>query len=145
MSIAADIVAHAETLVGTPYVHHGRRPGVDGGLDCFGVLVDTAQAVGLAHEDFKDYSRDVDGSEIEERLAAYCDRIDPKDVSIGDILLFWIENRRNPQHFGILMPGGFLHARERLAGPSKVYIQPLDRYWTERIYSNWRYRWPQQS
>ena len=132
-------------LVGTPYVHKGRKPGQQGGIDCFGVLIAAALRFDLKHEDFLDYDRDVDGSLIEERLRVYCDEIDPQDAQDGDVLLFWIDKPSNPQHFGIVCRRGleFVHARERAAGPSLVKpisIDGADGYWRKRIASAWRYR-----
>ena len=157
-AIERAIVTAVRSFIGTPFQHKGRVPGSDGAMDCFAVLTLTAQLVGLAHKDFLDYDRDVDGSQIEERLARYCDRVcgNPTDAELrrlrpGNILLFWIEDPQNPQHFSILTyvdpPGGrgitkFVHARERMdSDVSKVQEIALDRFWRDRIVSVWRYKW----
>jgi cell wall-associated NlpC family hydrolase len=129
-------------LVGTPYLHQGRKPGEAGGIDCFGVLILPAIHFGLAHHDYLDYDRDVDGSEIEERLAIYCDRVEDGTSLVGDIVLFWIDDPQNPCHFGMIAPHArFLHARERMTPEGSVCEEhPLTRYWHDRIYSIWRYR-----
>lgn len=141
--IAAFAMAH---LAGTPYLHQGRVYGPQGGIDCFGILIAIAKRFGFEHKDYLDYSRDVDGSQIEERLEEYCDRVDQKDSRDGDILLFWIETPENPQHFGVVCGKGryFLHARERMGGPSRVSTCPMTgrvgKVWVDRTCSVWRYR-----
>jgi cell wall-associated NlpC family hydrolase len=140
--IAAYAMSH---LVGTPYVHQGRRPGKHGGIDCFGVLIAAAIEFRLDYFDFRDYDRDVDGTQIEERLSRFCTEVRIKEMRDGDIVLFYIDDYRNPQHFGIVVDDAtkFVHARERAAGPSLVKALPFDGadgYWRDRILSVWRYR-----
>ena len=54
-TIGYRIAAAARSYVGTPFVHHGRRPGV--GLDCAGVAFCAAWDAGLAVADNFSYGK----------------------------------------------------------------------------------------
>jgi cell wall-associated NlpC family hydrolase len=92
------IVAEARTWLGTRFHHQGRVKGV--GVDCAGLIVCVAQAVGVYITDCSDYTRIPDG----ELLKQLCDQqlisIAHHDIAVGDVLLFRIE--REPQHLAIV-------------------------------------------
>ena len=92
------IVAEARTWLGTRFHHQGRVKGV--GVDCAGLVVGVAQAVGISINDCSDYTRIPDG----ELLKQLCDQqlisIARHDIAVGDVLLFRIE--REPQHLAIV-------------------------------------------
>jgi len=95
-----DVVAEARTWVGTKYSHQARIKGV--GVDCIGVAIGTARALGLVEPDFdiKGYTMQPDGT-----MLAHCDkymtRVDRADMQPGDIVV--IEFIGDPQHFGMLV------------------------------------------
>ena len=111
----AAIVDAARALIGTPFHHQGRVPGV--GVDCAGVPILVARALGLTAPDFdvNGYSAAPDGS----TLQAYCDaHLDPAaDPQLGGVVLVaWKDGP--PQHLGVVVPylhGGLamVHAESR--------------------------------
>lgn len=131
-------------LVGTPFLHQGRVPGPGGGIDCLGVPIAIAREFGIPYEDDREYDHDVDGSEIEEKLARYLERVDPHtdEIREGDLILFWVSDPTNPQHFGVKVGDDlFAHVREHMHANGRVRETTLNRYWSERIYSVWRFPW----
>lgn len=106
------VVDSARSLVGTPYHHQARLPGV--GVDCAGVLIVIGRQLGLVEPEFDvgNYGRVPDGA----ALRAYCDehliRL-PAPVPGGAVLASWKDGP--PQHLGIVAdhPAGglsFIHA-----------------------------------
>jgi NlpC/P60 family putative phage cell wall peptidase len=95
----------ARKWIGTPFHHQGRLIGV--GVDCAGVVVGVAHALGLAesYNDPRDYSREPDGS-MARILSAHLDKVPWKDRQSGDVVhVAW---SRLPQHVGILTGRGTL-------------------------------------
>lgn len=79
-------VAWLHTLLGTPYHHQGRLPGV--GLDCAGPLVCGAWHFGLKPRcfDVRGYSREPDGS-LQSYLDAHLLRRQRPELQLGDVVL----------------------------------------------------------
>lgn len=133
MTTHAGIIAEARTWLGTPYHHQGRAKGV--GCDCIGLVIGVGRALGLVAVDAGGYSRQPDGRSLRagfERhaVALPLDRLQP-----GDVLMMRI--RRDPQHVGILGPGGTLiHAH---SGAGRVVEIPLDDRWRDRIVAAFAY------
>lgn len=137
--LPVQMVGAARECLGTPFVHQGRRPGV--GLDCIGLLVVAAQAVGLPVHDVRGYSPTPSPERVlERRLAMSLDLVPNEPREPGDVLAFAVGNReRLPCHIGMLDtdPEWFLHAY----APSRAVIRSrLDRRWLRRLHSVWR--WP---
>ena len=97
-----DVVATARGMLDTPWRHQGRLPGV--ALDCAGLLICTARALGLVAPDWdiNAYARHPDGT-----LATLCaEHMTPiTEIELGAILVVAIE--RDPQHIGIV--GDYRH------------------------------------
>jgi hypothetical protein len=98
---AADVVTAARALLGTPFQHQCRSPGV--ALDCAGVVICTARAVGAVAPEFDvtGYRRLPDGVS----LRAYCDAhlravAAPR---VGGVVLVSMGPGR-PHHLGIVVP-----------------------------------------
>lgn len=116
-----DICNTARQFVGCRFRHQGRN---ENGVDCVGLLVVVARAVGYEHiTDVEAYRRTPSANTIRETLAANCDEIPLEDVRRGDILLMRMGGRK-PRHAGILLSDGddplFIHA----VTPA-VRIQPI--------------------
>lgn len=95
----ADVVAAARALLGTPFHHQGREPGV--GLDCAGVPIVVARALGLVPPGFdvEPYPATPDGVS----LRAYCDAHLQRwawEEPGGVVLVSWRDGP--PQHLGIV-------------------------------------------
>lgn len=96
---AADVVTAARALIGTPFHHQGRLPGV--GIDCAGVPIVVGRMLGLVAPDFDvaGYPPVPDGSS----LRAYCEEHMirwPWEEAGGAVLVAWKDGP--PQHLGIV-------------------------------------------
>jgi hypothetical protein len=123
------IVDVAQTLIGTPYQHQGRMPGV--GLDCIGVPLVVGWELKLIGNYYnpQNYARDADGSLIP-NLQKFCDRkciFEP-----GLIAVFKFSAQAH--HVGILTrfrdDWGLLHAYQNVGA---VKEHQLDRWWRDKI------------
>ena len=105
-----DIVSAARGLIGTPFVHQGRIPGR--ALDCAGLVVAVAQAVGVEYIDQTGYSCSPSGGLLEAALDGQPGimRIEPSDREPGDVLLMRFAG--DPQHLAILAGATIIHAWE---------------------------------
>lgn len=132
--VTADLVlAEARDWLGTPFRHQGRRKGV--GVDCIGLIVGVAHALGLDPCDRTGYPRQPDGRSLEEALDRHLLRLGPGDMRPGDILLMRI--RRLPQHVGILAERGMLIHAHSSAG--RVVEMRLDARWWDRVVAAYRF------
>lgn len=110
---AADICAAAVRLLGTPFHHQGRWPGL--GLDCAGVPIVVARWLGLVAPDFDvtGYAPMPDGRS----LKRWCDQtmlqIAAPEAG-GVVLVAWREGP--PQHLGIVVPGA--HGKDMIHADS---------------------------
>jgi cell wall-associated NlpC family hydrolase len=138
------IIKAARGLVGTPFHHQGRLPGV--GLDCVGVVVLVARACGLEVVDPANYGRKptLDLC-LEYMIQNPVDQVD--DAEIGDILLFSVDvsaRRWLPPHFAIDLGETMVHCPGDLGGErgprARVAEVTLDRRWLDRLHSRWRLR-----
>lgn len=92
-----DVAEAARRMLGTPWMHQGRMPGV--ALDCAGMVICVARELGIVAPDYdvNGYSRVPDGS-----MLTICDRMltpAPEPV-IGCVLA--LEIYKDPQHLGIV-------------------------------------------
>ncbi len=137
------IVAEALSWAGTPYHHQARLKGV--GVDCVGLPIGVARALGLVPPDFDiaGYPRTPDG----QTLIALCDlhmagRVELVDMQIGDVLVQKFTATGPPQHMGIVVPHrdglALLHAFGTCDGKGKVIKQRLDSTAIDRIVAIYR-------
>lgn len=128
----ADIVREARTMLGTPFHHQGRLPGV--GLDCVGLPVAIARRLGIPVEDDTTYPPETDGKLLTRCLEACCDRV--KDgAQVGDLLEFL--RGRGVHHLAIVVakdPLRVIHARHGDA----VREEPLTDQWARALVGVWR-------
>ena len=133
MTTPSDILAEARTWAGTPFRHQGRCKGV--GVDCLGLVVGVARALGLSAADGAGYPRQPDGAAL---LAGLEEAYVPLGLGRqrpGDILVFRI--RSTPQHLALLTePGGMIHVH---AAVGRVVETGLDATWAARLVAAYRY------
>ena len=133
MANPSDIAAAALELVGTPYHHQGRLPGV--GLDCIGVPIAAARKVGIQVHDFKGYGQLPQPDVLMREIALDCKQVPVETAQTGDILCFK-SGAATPTHFGVLIDGErFVHAYNKL---DRVSIQQFDPRWYRLLHSVWR-------
>jgi len=137
------IVDEARKWLGTPFHHQGRVIVPEGGVDCIGLLVAPARALGVAIEDRTDYSLQPDGTLVPE-LEAQFDQIETSEMRPGDLAALWFVKRSVPQHVGILTDykpvKGFLGLLHTYQDVGKVSEHALTDWWRSRLHSAWRYR-----
>ncbi len=127
------IVSSATRLIGTPFHHAARVPGV--GVDCSGLLCCVAKDIGFAVSDQQAYSpvRTIDL--MREVYAREMTRVET--VCIGDVLLF--NSSLAPGHCGIYVGGGtMIHAHYRRG----VVREQLREYWRGCIVGAFRMEHP---
>ena len=130
-----DIIAAARDLIGTPFVHQGRLPHI--ALDCAGLVVAVAQAVGVEYIDQTGDSRSPSGGLLESALDDQpgITRILPADRQPGDVLLMRFSG--DPQHLAILAGTTIIHAYE---APGLVCEHDLTDLWARRIVRVYRFK-----
>ena len=134
MPRAEELASAARSLVGTRWVHQGRIPGL--ALDCAGLLIASARAIGLKPIDRITYTLPADPGVFLEVLAQNADRDELPQHGVGRVIAFRL-GRGEPQHFGIRVDADhFVHGFDKRRA---VVIEPIAR-WLERFHSTWRVR-----
>jgi len=132
---ADEIIAAARACVGTPFRHQGRQPGV--GLDCAGVAVQVASALGCAVIDQEGYGDRPAHGMLEAMLDAQpcLERVtDDAGPQPGDVLLMRFNG--DPQHVAILAGETMIHA---WASPGLCCEHDVDATWRARIVRVYRF------
>lgn len=134
MALRADIAAVARAMIATPCRHQGRKPGLDGGLDCGGLPVCIMREMGMAVEDRTDY-RFGDFRMLEEMLDRQLDRV--ATVRQGTVMLFWLARQNKPRHLAVCTtaatetaPALMIHADLRIG---RVVEHTMDAFWVSRL------------
>lgn len=129
------IVAEARTYLGVPFVHQGRGTA---GIDCAGVVIKCAHALGLSSFDIRSYRRVPDGKEMLRLCREQMVEIDPATVRPGDVLLFRGDFR--PRHLAIVgdHPCGGLSIIHAHYESGKVVEFTLDHSWRSKIVAAFR-------
>lgn len=148
MTTSLDVVRAARSFVGTPFAHQQRTPGV--GMDCIGLLVCTARALGIEHHDWQAYGRNPNGRTLVEKLSLSLDRVDVASLAVGDVACFWMLSPRLPQHVGIVSDVGLIHTwaatlangkhATRMGQGGRVVEVAFGDDMRARLHSAWRWR-----
>lgn len=136
MTLRDEIVAEARTWLKTPFHHQGRLKGV--GVDCAGVPVGVAQALGLSYADVAGYARMPAKGQFRATIASVCISITRAEVLPGDLMSFAF--RFEEQHIAFvsqLDPLRLIHAWEDIG---KVVENDLDVIWSRRLRGCWRFK-----
>ncbi|OYV99034.1 MAG: hypothetical protein B7Z62_02025 [Deltaproteobacteria bacterium 37-65-8] len=136
MTLRDQIVAEARTWKGTPFQHLARCKGA--GVDCIGLVVSVAKAMGFSVEDRKQYPRIPIHGVFSDELKRQTDEIKIVDVLPGDMLAFtW---RAELHHVGIvtcLDPMTMVHA---YATARLCVEDDVDSMWHNRIVGAYRFK-----
>ncbi len=121
MSQADDICDFAQTQLGVPFVL-GKRL-ANQALDCVGLILVTARALGIPLQEPSPYSRRDLVFAKPHVLALACGLLekDMEAVSRGDVVRLAI-NQRFPIHFGIILGDHVIHACDVA---KKVVVKPF--------------------
>lgn len=137
-----DILAAARAELGTPFRHQGRTPGWS--LDCAGLVVTVASALGVDYSDQQGYSRHPSDGLLESALDAQpcLVRVALADMQAGDVLL--MRFNADPQHLAIFagwsdvyQAEGIIHAWLQA---KKVCEHVLTDEWRSRIVRVYRFQ-----
>ena len=132
-----DIIAAARACLGTPFRHQGRLPGI--GLDCAGVAVEVARALGCAPLDVSGYGRTPAAGQLEAALEAQPDLeriVDREARQPGDILILRFGG--DPQHVAILTDANtMIHSYANVGICCEHRLSPV---WAARIVRVYRFR-----
>ncbi len=130
-----DIVREARTWIGTPFHHAARVKGV--GVDCAGLLVGVAHALGLPVQDDTRYHAQDNLARMRTALARECEIVpEEEDVFPGDVLL--LIGRGMPNHLAIFNGnGGMIHAWRSAGG---VVEHKIDEAWVDNVVDVYRLR-----
>lgn len=126
--------AELRSCIGIRWRHMGRKGlpyGHQTGLDCVGLMVRGAQAVGRPVQDLESYSRDPDGT-LQSRLDAHLGdgKLPAENASI--VLIAMVGH---PSHVAYISRAGtIIHAYN--GGTGTVCEHPLG-LWTKRILRGW--------
>lgn len=131
-----DVIREARALCGTPFHHQARLPGV--GIDCVGVGVCVARALGIAVIDSNDYPRRPNRRDPDRLLQYLRLNLDPSASPIpGDVLAFTYRDTGLVYHIGIMTDiDRMVHA---WVGGRKVIEAPLSD-WAGSLHSSWCFR-----
>ena len=129
-----DIIAAARGLIGTPFAHQGRTPGV--AMDCGGVVVHLLGLMGIAY-DVDGYSRLPDGDSLIRVVDGALERIARDAYRPADVVAVRIS--RHPQHLALVTDYGLLHAWQRVWSPASVVEHTLTDDWRARIVAAWQF------
>ena len=135
-----EVVEFLRTMLGTPFHHQGRLPGV--GIDCIGAVIVPLQYFKIMDYDVGIYSRLPDSSKIyaflseaEKNGIAWV--IPKKDRLPGDVGLFRI--RKEPQHFAWITDVGVLHAQYSNNPKRKSVVEhSMDQKWLDSLIKVYR-------
>jgi cell wall-associated NlpC family hydrolase len=128
----------AKSLVGTPFVNHGRDPSV--GLDCAGLVIAALRMIGMDPDDGAEYALvpHADLAElVKKQLETAFDLCDG-ELEAGDVLLMRWRPMGMYNHIGIYIgKAKMVHAWD--SGPARgVRITPMDHSVAKKIASQWR-------
>lgn len=133
MITRAAIVAEARTWLDTPFKHQGRVKGR--ACDCVGVVVGTAQALGLMVEDEKGYSITPSGTLLMDVVGRQGVRVPVTEALPGDVYVMRFE--REPQHLAFATDVGVLHAYSAVG---RCVEHAIDDKWRRRILAVYRFK-----
>ena len=130
------IIEQARALLGTPWAHQGRTPGV--GIDCAGVVVHILALNGIRY-DVSGYAYEPNG-ELTLHADSCLTRISKAAFQPADVLVFRI--KKLPQHVALATDKGILHSFNRGPGTlSKVVETGLTDQWRAHIVAAYKFPW----
>lgn len=138
MVARSDVIAAARAMLGTPFHHQGRLPGI--GLDCSGLVSSVARTLGLCRgvPDWTDYPRRLRGDAFLAALRARLPEVPVAELAPADIPVFWIRPASGAQHCAIYTErDSIIHVHDNAHGG--VIEHDLDEGWRRRIVAVFRY------
>lgn len=130
----ADVIQLARAQLGTPFKHQGRVPGL--ALDCAGLFVVVASALGLQVLDEQGYGRNPWHGLLEQCIARqpFLREVPKGEMRSGDVLLMRFTGE--PQHIAIHAGATVIHAYESVG---RVVEHRLADVWRARVVRVYRF------
>lgn len=133
MTTRVQLIAEAESWVGTPWQHQGRMKGV--ACDCVGLLMGIAKNLGLPYQDVNGYPPRP-GPELRRIVEEQMVRAGKLNRKPGDALMFaW---NRNPLHMGVLVEDGYVIHATGIVG--HVVKHRMDDNWLKAIVQAYQFK-----
>lgn len=133
MSTRADLVDAARAWLGVPYQHQGRTRH---GVDCIGLLLCVAHALGLSAYETHAYSRNPSGYRMARLMAHHLTRIDFTQVGPADVL--HLATVTEPQHVAIVSRAHPLYVIHADSAAGRVVEVRLDERLLKRVRGSYR-------
>jgi len=130
------IVEAARGMIGTPFKHQGRLPGV--GVDCAGLVICALADAGVSIRDVKGYGRLPAHGVFMGVVEDHFDRIEQADIQVGDLMVFAFS--AEPQHIAVVScvdPVRIIHAYSDIG---RVVDHGMDATWQTRLRGCYRVR-----
>lgn len=149
MATRAQVQATARTFAGTPFKDQHRLKGKRGGIDCVGLVLLTAEELGIGYtdtalmrgSDYLNYNPQSVNSQVLQECVKRLVEKPVKDIRAGDIVVMRAGSS-TPSHAAILSSGPdgslyMIHAYN--GGPMCVTEHILDEKWRRRIAGAFEY------
>lgn len=143
MTTPHELIAAARAYLGVRFAHQGRSAA---GLDCLGLLIASADDVGLTFDgkpastlDVPQYGARPDVVLLKQKLENYLQPIPREAVRAGDVVLLKIGG--SPQHLALLSDyplGGELGMIHAYAPARQVVEHRYDAHWRRDTYAAFR-------
>jgi cell wall-associated NlpC family hydrolase len=129
------LVTEARRWLGTPFRHQGRIRGE--GVDCIGLVLEPARALGLTDYRPAAYGRLPDGGTIRDELARHLTTVARSDMRPGDVLL--LAAPLSPSHLALVGELGALTMIHASGPIGRVVEHGIDDTWAGRIRGVFRF------
>lgn len=143
----ADVTGHqvadeARRHMGAKWRHQGRTPGPDGALDCIGLIVVTAHALGLSRFDVSNYGPVATDETLRDGCREHLVEVPLADMRPGDVVV--MRFAQGARHIGFIgdyrpAPGMLSVIHSCALNPRRVVEQRLDAAWRGRIMNAFRF------
>lgn len=134
---SAQIIEYAREVLGTPFAHQGRVPGL--ALDCIGLAIHVARRAGFNPVDVDGYGPQPHAGLLEQALDD-AEFLDAVALPLpGDILLMRFAD--DPQHVAILTGPTIIHS---YANAGKVVEHHYSPIWQARTVRGYRFKRAEQ-
>lgn len=133
MTSREELIAYAQTLVGTPFRHHGRLPGL--ALDCAGTIVVIADKFKFDYQDQSGYGRNPSNGLLENALDTQPCLERVYDMQAGDVLLMQFGGE--PRHVALYTGENVIHAYESVG---QVCEHRFSSSWRTKVTAIYRFR-----
>lgn len=136
MSTRQHIVEVAQSWIGTPYRHQGRKKGV--AIDCIGLVWGVAGELGIHEEIPANYSMSPSSDLLLQGARKKLGLVPDGDLQMipGRIAVMWGFDRHTAQHFAIVgQRGGIITMIHAFSKRKAVVENTWDTFWLNRLVS----------